>query len=837
MNTQNTPLQHLKVIAASYRVNDIVGLLSVSFIYSLLAYVVLKYFSDNGIVSLVWPSSGFALAVLLIKGLRYTPAIYLGALFSNIIAGGSFETAAMIAIGNTLEAIIILWILQSKTSFDLHLTKSSDYLYLFSAACLCTLIGAINGSFILWIYNFISSDEFLRSLLNWWMGDSLGILIITPLILIWRNFPQHWLKREKLLELLACVGATFLIGQIVFLGWFNPWLNLIAYDYWAFLLVAWGASRFGTHGALLIIFITGAQALLGAALNLDANDMAKGLLYSSVLHVWLYIFMLTLVGISLSLVLNDHKLAEKSAYLQSERYRLVVENSPYCIHEINQSCQLTSMNKAGLLMFGVESFNTLSGKNYIDFVCEADKVRIQQLFQNAAQGELSSFEFESHDGRIFQSCFIPIKSSAKINIMGITHDISAQKHYEKNLQDLNVTLENKVNERTQALEAAKLEAEKSNRVKSDFISHMSHEIRTPLNSIIGMTYLALQGSPEKELQGYLSKIYSSGEHLLGVINNILDISKIERQSINLNYQDFEIERIKENLLNVFSIITQEKGIIFNITIDEKVPNFLSGDLLKINQVLLNLVGNAIKFTHSGSVEVIVSIVSESEEHYQIRFDVKDSGSGIREQHKSSIFTPFVQGDNSMSRSFEGTGLGLSISKQLIELMNGEIDFVSTVNQGSHFWFELPLGKVFSDAIKKPSLFLKPLNKNLFDGIQILLAEDNLTNQIVAVKLLERVGAKVVVASNGYEVIDLVLSHRLNFDCILMDMQMPEMDGVEAAKKIRELYSENRLPILAMTANISQEDRNICQAAGMNDFISKPVNAELLYAAISKTLQS
>jgi signal transduction histidine kinase/ActR/RegA family two-component response regulator len=403
------------------------------------------------------------------------------------------------------------------------------------------------------------------------------------------------------------------------------------------------------------------------------------------------------------------------------------------------------------------------------------------------------------------------------------------------LQELNRTLESKVEERTRDLEAAKLEAEISNKAKSDFLSHMSHEIRTPMNSIIGMSYLALQNETHPKQRDYLQKIHYSGEHLLDLINNILDLSKIERSMLVLDKQSFALNKVTERLNTLFHLPAIEKGIELSFHLDPEIPTFLHGDLQHLNQVLVNLTGNALKFTSQGNVVIRAHLLSQDEQCCWVRFEVEDSGIGIKKDLQAKLFQPFVQGDSSITRIYGGTGLGLTISKKLIELMGGAVGLQSTLQKGTTFWFDIPLG--VSDGALVDITNEDLIDYALLANAQILLAEDNLFNQQVAKGLLEYVGTKVVVASNGLEAIDLILKHELPFDCVLMDMQMPEMDGIEATRIIRRSSQGERLPIIALTANISKEDYDACYDVGMSDFISKPVSPLLLYATVCKWVRA
>ncbi|HEX7635565.1 MAG TPA: ATP-binding protein [Noviherbaspirillum sp.] len=379
-------------------------------------------------------------------------------------------------------------------------------------------------------------------------------------------------------------------------------------------------------------------------------------------------------------------------------------------------------------------------------------------------------------------------------------------------------------------------AESASRAKSEFLANMSHEIRTPMNSVIGMAHLALKTDLDARQRDYLLKILLSGEHLLGLINDILDFSKIEAGKLTLETVAFDLGVVMENVIAQMIGKATAKGLKLTCELDSGVVRQLRGDALRLSQVLLNLVGNAVKFTTSGAVTVRVKTLAEDDVTCSLLFDVQDSGIGISEDEITGLFQPFHQADASTTREYGGTGLGLAICKRLVEQMGGKIGVESRKGEGSRFWFVVQAEKHAMLALPYAATDEDRQQSDMqaCKGATILLVEDNVFNQQVAAEFLEAVGARVRIAGNGQEALDML--RREAVDGVLMDVQMPVMDGLEATRRIRGNPALADIWVIAMTANTSAQDRERCLAAGMNDFITKPVSPDTLYRMVAAFLR-
>ncbi|MBA3706927.1 MAG: response regulator, partial [Bacteroidetes bacterium] len=527
---------------------------------------------------------------------------------------------------------------------------------------------------------------------------------------------------------------------------------------------------------------------------------------------------------------NEEK-EKRAAELRIANYaRSLIEASLDPLFTINPAGKITDMNNASVNITGV-SREKLIGTDFFDYFTEPDKARegYREVF---AKGFVADYPLTIRDHKLtdvlFNGSVYKDEQGNVVGIVVVARDITEQKRIEKEFIEAKVFAELA----TEIAEEAKSKAESATRIAEDavkskqqFLSNMSHEIRTPMNAIIGFTKVVLKTNLTLKQKEYLSAIKVSGDALIVLINDILDLAKVDAGKMTFEQTPFKMSQSISAMLHLFETKVQEKNLKLVKEYDNKIPEVLIGDPVRLHQIILNLVSNAIKFTTKGKITVSVRMLSEDEEKAIIEFAVTDTGIGIPENKIEKIFENFQQASSGTSRLYGGTGLGLAIVKQLVEPQGGTINVKSKIDEGTTFSFALSFQKTKVDAeFETESAELDTEIKN----IKVLVVEDIPLNQLLMKTLLDDFGFERDIASNGKIAIEKLQCN--SYDIILMDLQMPEMNGFEATEYIRNNLN-SKIPILALTADVTTVDLAKCKSVGMNDYIAKPVDERLLYSKI------
>ena len=566
--------------------------------------------------------------------------------------------------------------------------------------------------------------------------------------------------------------------------------------------------------------------------------------------------------------ITDRKRAEEALAESKALIEAVVENVPHMVF-VKEAADLRFVlfNRAGEELLGYDR-TALLGKNDLDLFPSEQAAYFVAKDREVLDGEAGMLDIPEEPiltarkgQRLLHTRKVCIRGSDGTTkfLLGISEDITERKRAEEELRAINRFLEEAT---TRANEMA-AKAELASMAKSEFLANMSHEIRTPMNGVIGMTGLLLDTELDEEQRRYAETVRASGEALLTIINDILDFSKIEAGKLDLESLDFDLLSLLDDFAASLAPGIQEKGLKLLCAADPAVPTRLRGDPGRLRQILTNVAGNAVKFTHAGEVAVRVSLLESNEDDVLLRFSVSDTGIGIPNGKIGLLFDKFSQVDTSTTRNYGGTGLGLAISKQLAELMGGEIGVQSEEGKGSEFWFTARLGLraagasssdlppgglrgVCATVVGDTATSREILTRRYTAGegpklfadrtARILLAEDNAINQRVALGILKRLGLSADTVASGAEAITALETRP--YDLVLMDVQMPEMDGFEATRRIRNPHSavpNHQIPVIAMTAHTMTGDRERCVEAGMDDYVSKPVTPQALAEVLEKWL--
>ncbi|MBM9549231.1 MASE1 domain-containing protein [Leptospira sp. 201903074] len=896
-------------------VRELILLIFVFLLYLIAGKLSLNLSSIDGYSTPVWPPAGLALGFVLIFGNRVWPALFLGAYFTNTTHLPTSETWIQfiisnpqnitISLGNSTSALLGSYLLKRHSSPNLNIFQANEIVIFFILAGPVTaFISSVIGSLSLFYFKIIYFEFLFQTWITWWMGDSIGIIIFTPLlILIWKWYEGE----EKLLRLIIFASATmstFVFTLSIFFLTRNWEKEFIKYRIKSDGQIIFAGIENRLLENLRVVKGLGSFISLTEKLNRKYFDaFSKGIMENSdsvtalswnplirhslrpIAETKLRIDYPGSIGIS---VQKDKKLHPSPEY---EEYVYIQYIYPYMENKQAIGFNLLSdaarkealyhaTERQGIDMTGkislVQSLENNLGFLVLypvtrwngEFGFATAVIRIAAIIEKALIGNdqnhlcikieelngpsnigIFSKECSHTEEKIFSDFYYERQMTIGSHILNIK-TIATKEYFLMNLTNasrflliisslltgllgiLLLIVMGKEKSIQDIVEKRTFELEKANRVKSEFLANMSHEIRTPMNGVLGMLTLLGQTNIDPEQKDYLENAEKSVLSLLTIINDILDVSKLENKKLEIIAKPTNLNKLCKDVTQLFLADAKKKNLELHVNLIGLDPNlYVLVDENRLRQILINLIANAIKFTFVGSISL--DVILNNDKRY-IVFKVKDTGIGISEGNIPRLFNRFVQLEDSRTKKFEGSGLGLFISKQLVQLMGGEIEVHSRVNEGSTFQFTIP----FQETEQNASPLININSKLIGTGknFHILIAEDNLLNQKFVVKIFQKEKIKVSVASNGLEVIQLLddsLSHLEDrFDMILMDIQMPVLDGMEATKLIRKRNDSYRdIPIIAITANSMDSQLNEYLENGMNAYVKKPIILSELLSTI------
>lgn len=826
MNRNNRLQSSLSLVIAN---------LAVAGVYFATARLGLVFGRFGDYASLVWPSSGVALAGVVIFGYRLSPGVFLGAFLAILKIGSPWPVASAMAAGNALEAVTGAYLLR-RAGFDRALERVRDVLkFVLLAAVSGTAVSAVVGAFTLWAGKLIAPHELLRAGLTWWLGDATGTLVVGSVFLVWYRSPSRIEVPRRFAEAVVLATALLLASLVAFYGWlidFNPLYRFLG-PYLLFPFVVWIALRFGQRGVTASVLLIAALSICSAFFDhgplwdrADVPDPISFQLYAGVLAVTMMVLAAAVCEQRRALISLKQREDSLARYAADIDAMFELAGSAHIQVDV-ATAKLARVSRKFCAITGYEQ-EELRDMNLAAIQHPDDRVFAVQEVGRMLRGQIRDLSFETRyfrkDGAtawVHVTVTLMREDHGKTRIMAIVHDVTMRKQAEA------------------LLLSAKEAAEAATRAKSAFVANVSHEIRTPLGAMLGFTELLLnpRQAPSDRMNCAMT-IKRNGELLARIIDDLLDLSKIEADRLEIEKVRFSLSDLIEDVVSLLSFRAREKGVTMTAATDGPIPRTIVSDPTRLRQILLNVVGNAVKFTERGSVEVVVKVASGADGRgARLEFIIRDTGRGLTPDQAQSLFQPFAQADSSMSRKYGGTGLGLFLAKRLAQALGGDLVLRDSVSgQGSTFLVTIDVGSLAQatyferESTKKARVRTTGVPLAVSDklrGTRILVVEDAPDNQVLLSRLLKHAGATVDVAGDGYSGMDRALTGA--FDVVLMDIQMPGIDGHETTSRLRALGF--RPPIIALTAHAMKDERERAARSGFSDYLTKPINREELIATV------
>jgi PAS domain S-box-containing protein len=785
-------------------------------------------------ISVVWPPSGFALAVLLRFGMRGIVPIWVGAAVANLIWSATPPLASVLLPAMTVAEPLIGILLLRLAGFDSSLRRLRDVAALVAVgAPVSTLLNALAGIYALSALGVTDWTDYWYNVLVFWGGNAGGVLTVAPAILILTNRGEQSIATQNWIEAGLLTLLAFAALQLAVI-WPNA-AHSGATAFIVFPIVAWVALRAPRRVSIAVVLCIAAVALATAKLG-GARFLGADTALSELISLHSFIACLTLTCLLLAALNLDKAQIEARLREREQFLSLAIQGSNDGIWDWRPNehrLWLSPRWKEQLGYTDSELPDSLS--TWSALVHREDRDRVAQRFADFLEDRTASFEMVQrfrhklgHDVHILTRGIKMKDEEGRVTrVVGVHTDVTELLNAQEELRHQAASLAVLARD----LEEQRRTADAANTAKSQFLATMSHEIRTPMNGIIGMLSLMLDSNLDSSQKRWASTALDSAETLLTIINDILDLSKLDAGKTEIELLAFDVSGLIEGVTALLKVRANAKGISLRTNIAPNVPKWLKSDPTRLRQILFNLIGNAVKFTQRGDVVVHASATAMRADGCELRIDVVDTGIGIDQDHMASLFEPFRQADSGMARRFGGTGLGLAIVKRLVKLLGGSVAVQSTVNAGSTFTVILPC-TIVASPLDRPAAIARDRASGVQRQASILVAEDNDINRELVIQMLARLGHVSTTARNGREA--LKAAQAKVFDVILMDIQMPEMDGLSAAVAIRALPGgHSGAPIVAVTANAMVGDRERYLAAGFDDYLAKPLHLDQLQDVVAR----
>lgn len=798
----------------------------VSGLFFLLAKLGLTISFIQSNITLFWLPAGFSVTILFLFGFSYLPGIAIGSFLANLSTGSPISFNFIASIANVLEPSISVLILQRYLGISRSLHKLKDIvLFIIFAVILAPIPSAMIGASALCMNEMLAWEHFFDASFSWWAGDAFGVLTLGTLLLVWTSNLKLSIKFTKILEACLCLALLTITQTFIYFDLFT-FLTLKYFTWFIFPLLIWASINFCPKVSITFAVIAILIAVIGT-IN-QHGPFFTGNIKSSLILLYSFISIVMINTMVLATTTNERREKENTIENLYKERDAILNSTNDLIWSVDTNFNLLSANSAFL-----QRATILSGKALRPGDCVLQKDSFSQnvvefwenLYRKGFLGETVKLEFismanNSPNTRWMDLNLNPIVRDDKIiGVACFCEDITERKRYEKEIIQ------------------AKEEVEIANNTKSEFLTNISHEIRTPLNAIIGYTDLLTISNINETQKDYLTIILNSANSLLELINEILDFSKIESGSIKLQIERIDLFDLINQLKEITYFKAKNKGLKVQFNISEKTPRFIYTDPVRLKQILMNILSNAVKFTNQGEIEFLLKANQyyAEENTLLLTFSIIDSGIGISKKDQEKIFDAFSQVDSSSNRKFGGAGLGLTISNELLKLLKSKLEVKSELGIGSNFFFSIPV-----EIEKEYSVISNKKEMNFLEDkkdFKVLVVDDDLINLSLIKTIISKILPNAILfeAINGKEAVQVFVNE--NPDIVFLDIQMPEMNGHEATAEIRKLESNKKTPIIAVTAGVTHGSREKCFAYGMDDYTNKPVTKTKLEQLINKWLLS